>query len=75
MTERCVRCSAPAGSVMSFFYVDATVWLDDLSDPIVPGAGYAMCEDHAEKLTPPVGWTLVDRRQVLRPLFASLEVA
>jgi len=75
MTEHCVRCAAPAGIVMSFAYGDRTVWLDDLREPIVPGAGYAMCEDHAGRLTPPVGWTLVDRRRPVRPLFASLEVA
>jgi len=75
MTEHCVRCAAPAGIVMSFLYGDRTIWLDDLSRPVVPGAGYAMCEDHAGRLTPPVGWTLVDRRRPVRPLFASLEVA
>jgi hypothetical protein len=60
---------------MSFVYRERTVWLDDLSAPVVPGAGYAMCEVHAERLTPPVGWTLVDRRAPVRPLFVALEVA
>lgn len=60
---------------MAFAYDDRTIWLDDLSEPTVPGAGYAMCEDHAGRLTPPVGWTLIDRRQADRPLFAALEVA
>ncbi|WKZ83301.1 MAG: DUF3499 family protein [Acidimicrobiia bacterium] len=75
MTERCVRCGTPAGIVMSFNYDDGTIWLDDLVEPTTPGRGYAMCEDHASRMTPPVGWTLVDRRRALRPLFASLEVA
>ncbi len=75
MTEICIRCSAPAGIVMSFFYAESTVWLDDLVEPVVPGVGYALCEDHAERFTPPVGWTLVDRRSEVRPLFAALEVA
>lgn len=75
MTEFCVRCSAPAGIVMSFAYVDRAVWLDDLVEPVVPGSAYAMCEKHAGRLTPPVGWTLVDRRTAARPLFVSLEVA
>lgn len=60
---------------MSFAYLDAIVWLDDLTEPVAPGSAYPMCEEHAEAFTPPVGWTLVDRRQPVRPLFASLEVA
>jgi len=60
---------------MSFNYDQQTVWLDDLTGPVSPGAQYAMCESHAGRLTPPVGWTLVDRRQPVRPLFVSLEVA
>jgi len=48
---------------MSFNYDDRTVWLHDLTEPVSPG------------LTPPVGWTLIDRRQPIRPLFVSLEVA
>ncbi len=60
---------------MSFNYDDRTVWLHDLTEPVSPGAEYAMCETHAERLTPPVGWTLIDRRQPIRPLFVSLEVA
>jgi hypothetical protein len=75
MTEFCVRCSAPAGIVMSFAYVDRAVWLDDFVEPVVPGSAYPMCEKHAGRLTPPVGWTLVDRRTAARPLFVSLEVA
>ena len=44
MTEFCVRCSAPAGIMMSFAYADRAVWLDDLVEPIIPGSAYAMCE-------------------------------
>lgn len=60
---------------MSFAYEDSTVWLDDLVEPVVPGAGYAMCQEHAGRFGPPVGWTLIDRRTAVRPLFVSLEVA
>ena len=74
MIESCVRCSTPATIVMAFSYGEAVVWLDDLAAPASPGA-YAMCEEHAGRLTPPVGWTLVDRRSGPRRLFASLEVA
>lgn len=75
MTQVCVRCAAPAGIVMRFDYEAAVVWLDDLTEEIASGTGYAMCESHAGRLTPPIGWTLVDRRRDERPLFASLEVA
>jgi len=75
MIDNCVRCSAPAGIVMTFDYEGRMVWLADLVAPVEAGDGYAMCEAHAGRLTPPVGWTLVDRRAPVRPLFASLEVA
>lgn len=60
---------------MAFNYDDRTIWLDDLLERTVPGAGYAMCEEHAGRLTPPVGWTLVDRRRPIRPLFTAVQVA
>lgn len=60
---------------MSFAYMDATVWLDDISGTVDPGSAYPMCEQHAEAFTPPMGWTLVDRRNIVRPLFGSREVA
>ena len=75
MNHSCVRCGAPAGTLMAFSYDQQTVWLADLTAEVTPGAGYAMCEDHAGRMTPPVGWTLIDRRSTDRPLFASLEVA
>lgn len=49
------------------------MWMDDL----VNGAertGYTMCADHADRMIPPLGWTLTDRRTVTR-LFAPLSVA
>jgi hypothetical protein len=75
MIERCIRCGAPAGIVMAFDYDARLAWLDDLTEPVTPGSGYALCEGHADRFTPPVGWTLLDRRRPVRPLFASLEVA
>jgi hypothetical protein len=58
---------------MSFAYQERSVWMDDL----VSGAernGYAFCADHADRMIPPLGWTLTDRRTVTR-LFAPLSVA
>jgi hypothetical protein len=72
MFSSCVRCSSPAAALMSYAYGDRQVWLEDLSAHGYQG--YAMCALHADRLTPPLGWTLTDRRTVVR-LFAPLEVA
>ena len=73
MTVSCARCGSPAAAIMTFNYSDGAVWLDDLSDPI-DKYGYSMCADHADRMTPPQGWTLTDRRTVTR-LFAPVQVA
>lgn len=54
---------------MSFSYEDRAVWLEELEGG-APGHGYAMCTGHADAMTPPMGWTLTDRRNVTR-LFAT----
>jgi hypothetical protein len=59
---------------MSYRYSERAVWLDDLAAGIEPGIDYPFCTAHAERLSPPLGWTLTDRRTVVR-LFAPLEVA
>jgi hypothetical protein len=59
---------------MSFHYQGSTLWLDDIVEPVVRPRPYRV-RHHAGRMTPPVGWTLVDRRRTIRPLFASLEVA
>jgi hypothetical protein len=56
---------------MSYRYADRLIWLDDLTLEV---AGYPLCNQHANRLTPPLGWMLSDRRTVT-PLFAPLEVA
>ncbi|CAN5877802.1 hypothetical protein BH23ACT5_BH23ACT5_13990 [soil metagenome] len=67
MLSRCARCGNPAATYMTFDYDARAVWLEDSGQ--VSGPGYAMCVDHADRLTPPMGWTLTDRRSVT-PLFA-----
>jgi hypothetical protein len=62
-----------ASTLMSFLYQDAQVWLDDLLDAVEPH-GYPLCADHADRMAPPQGWTLTDRRSVSR-LFAPVHVA
>jgi hypothetical protein len=68
MLSRCTRCGAPAATYMTFDYTASAVWLEDLGLPIET-PGYRLCVDHADRLTPPLGWTLTDRRTVT-PLFA-----
>ncbi|MDH5371843.1 MAG: DUF3499 family protein [Acidimicrobiia bacterium] len=74
MIGSCARCGTPAASVMSYDYADRAIWLDDIREGVPPGAGYMMCGQHSDRLTPPLGWTLTDRRTAAR-LFAPLEVA
>ncbi len=73
MTVSCARCGSPASYQMTFAYGDGAVWLDDLIDALLPH-GYSLCADHADRMTPPLGWTLTDRRTVTR-LFAPVNVA
>ena len=58
---------------MTFFYEDSAIWLDDLSEDN-NRYGYPLCADHSDRMTPPHGWTLTDRRTVTR-LFAPVHVA
>lgn len=73
MVISCARCGSLAAALMTFSYPDAEVWLEDLADGMKLH-GYALCSDHADRMTPPQGWTLTDRRTVTR-LFAPLSVA
>lgn len=73
MTVSCARCGSPASSQMTFAYEEGSVWLDDLVDVVSP-YGYSLCADHSDRMTPPQGWTLTDRRTVTR-LFAPVNVA
>lgn len=73
----CVRCSTPAAALMTFNYSDRAVWLEELEPDVEQGVGYSLCIEHADRMTPPLGWTLTDRRNVTR-LFTpadSTEVA
>ncbi|MGQ0847917.1 MAG: DUF3499 family protein [Actinomycetota bacterium] len=72
MFPSCVRCNTPASSLMTYSYSDRHLWVDDLHRN--EDVSYPMCAVHADRLSPPIGWTLTDRRTVSR-LFAPLEVA
>lgn len=58
---------------MTFSYEDRSVWLDDFTEDY-EAFGYPMCADHGDRMTPPHGWTLTDRRTATR-LFAPVHVA
>jgi hypothetical protein len=73
MFVSCTRCGSPASTHMTFSYTDAAVWLDDIIGPTEP-YGYSLCANHADRMAPPQGWTLTDRRTTRR-LFAPLSVA
>lgn len=62
----CVRCSSPAAAHMTFDYSEKAVWLEELEEDTERGRGYALCTGHADRMTPPLGWTLTDRRNVTR---------
>lgn len=58
----CARpgCGDPASAMLTFQYATGTVWLLDLSDP--DPCAIDLCSRHAERTTPPLGWTVHDRR-------------
>ncbi|REK19853.1 MAG: DUF3499 family protein [Actinobacteria bacterium] len=73
MLVSCTRCNSPAAVMMTFNYTDSAVWLDDMTTASEP-YGYPLCANHGDRMTPPHGWTLTDRRTTTR-LFAPLSVA
>lgn len=62
----CVRCSTPAAALMTFDYNERAVWLEELEPETESGRGYSLCTVHADRMTPPLAWTLTDRRNVTR---------
>jgi len=48
------------------------MWLVDFPPDDPPGVAYPLCDTHAGKLTPPVGWVLHDRRDPNPPLFRDV---
>ncbi len=68
MVERCSRfqCGAPATARVAFDALGCMVWIDrfDAAGPLdvsARGAG-ALCTRHADRLVPPRGWAVQDRR-------------
>lgn len=55
--------------MMSFDYPARRMWLADIEGPLEPGAGYLLCAIHSARMSPPIGWTLIDRRSPMARLF------
>lgn len=50
-----------ASATLSYQYSRSLVWLDELSAERDPHS-YDLCDQHADRLRPPSGWHLEDRR-------------
>jgi Protein of unknown function (DUF3499) len=63
MRRQCCRpaCAEPAVATVTYHYGEQAAWVDPLSNERDPHA-YDMCARHAERLRPPQGWALDDRR-------------
>jgi Protein of unknown function (DUF3499) len=63
MTRACARpgCSETATATFVYDYQERTTWLDALAGERHPMA-YDLCSSHADSLSVPRGWRLVDRR-------------
>jgi hypothetical protein len=66
-----IGCDAPAAASFSFDALNELAWLDTVVE--ARGAGF-LCEPHAERLTPPRGWSLLDRRSPEPKLFVAPSV-
>ena len=62
VSARCSRptCGRPAVATLMYDYAARTATVDDLA-PSHP-MQYDLCDAHAERLSVPNGWTMVDRR-------------
>jgi hypothetical protein len=64
MTRSCARpgCGEQASATFGYDYAVSTVFLDVLAEEAHP-AVYDVCRRHADSLSVPRGWHLVDRRR------------
>lgn len=62
-----VGCGWPAVATLSFDYQGSRAWLEDLHPRKEP-ATYDLCSVHAERCSPPKGWTWEDRRAMPEPV-------
>jgi hypothetical protein len=77
MRRSCARpgCAASATATLTFDYQAAVVWLEQLASDPRP-VGYDLCDRHADGLSVPLGWHLLDEWSVTsHPLFGSEAIA
>jgi hypothetical protein len=67
VSRHCSRpgCSEPACATLTYVYSISRAWLDELLDERDPHA-YDLCQRHADRVKPPHGWQLLDRRYAYR---------
>ena len=58
-------CAEPATATLVFQYATRTLWLEDLTERNPHTID--ICTRHADRLTPPRGWTGEDRRRSAGP--------
>lgn len=58
--RRCSRpgCGKPAVATLTYAYAESTAVIGPLAPAAEPHC-WDLCEEHAEKITPPMGWNLV----------------
>jgi hypothetical protein len=56
-----MRCPEEPGATVALRYADKTVWVRDLLVDRDPNL-LDLCAGHADALTPPRGWRVVDER-------------
>lgn len=71
----CCRCALQADAWMTFDYELRRVDVFEMPEDCGGYGGYAMCATHANRLRPPVGWSLTDERQTALTLFALSNIS
>ena len=56
-----MRCNADPAATVSLLYADRQVVIGDLALERDPNL-LDLCEEHIDRMTPPVGWTVRDER-------------
>lgn len=64
MAPNCYRCGKAASAWMAIDYRNSRVWLWDINASVSHEVLSALCRQHADRLAPPLKWTLFDRRNV-----------
>lgn len=61
-------CAWPASATLSFDYDRRQSWIDDLA-AVRDLAAYDLCDVHADRFRPPLGWLNEDRRRLPERIF------